>query len=81
MDESWYIVEQQIRDRLNEARAASRARTLRRQVAAPRRGRYAVGITLIRLGGWVLARGVKLPIELSRALAALRAATDRSLRT
>ena len=51
-----------------------------RELAPPHRGRYAVGIALIRLGGWLLASGAALPIELSRALATFRAGTDRSLR-
>ncbi len=80
MEDNWYALEQEMRDRIAEARAATRTRTMLREVAPPHRGRYAIGIALIRLGGWLLARGVKLPIELSRALATLRAATDRSLR-
>jgi hypothetical protein len=80
MEDNWYAVKQLAHDRLTEARAAARAQTLMRELAPPHRGRYAVGIALIRLGGWLLANRVKLPIELSRALATLRAVTDRSLR-
>jgi len=80
MEENWYAVRQQAHDRITEARAAARAQTLMRELAPPHRGRRAVGIALIRLGGWVLASGVTLPLEFSRALATLRAATDRSLR-
>jgi hypothetical protein len=80
MEDNWYAVRQQAHDRINEARAVARGQALLRELA-PHRGRYAVGIALIRLGSWVLARGVKLPIEFSRALATLRAGTDRSLRT
>jgi len=80
MEDNWYLLEQEMRARITEARAASRTRTMLREVAPPHRGRYAVGIALIRLGGWLLASGVKSPIELSRALATLRAVTDRSLR-
>ncbi len=36
MEENWYAVEQQIRDRLNEARAAARTRALILR-AAPKR--------------------------------------------
>lgn len=81
MDESWYIIEQQMRDRLSEARAAARTRSLVRAAAPPHRTRYAVGITLIRLGSWVLTHGIRLPAEVARPLAAFRAATDRALRT
>jgi len=80
MEENWYAVQQQAHDRITEARAAARAHSLMRELASPRRGRYAVGIALIRLGGWLLASGAALPIELSRALAILRAGTDRPLR-
>lgn len=77
--EDWYVYEQPARDRLTEARAVARAHTLMRELAPPRRGRHAVGIALIRPGGWLLASGAALPIELSRALATLRAGADRSL--
>lgn len=80
MEENWYAVQQQAHDRITEARAVARAHSLMREVARPHRGRYAAGMALIRLGGWVLARGVALPIEFSRALATLRAVADRSLR-
>ena len=80
MEENWYAVQQQAHDRITEARAVARAHTLMRELAPRHRGRYAVGIALIRLGGWLLANRVKLPIELSRALATLRAVTDRSIR-
>jgi hypothetical protein len=80
MEENWYALQQQARDRIAEARAAALGQALMRELTPPHRGRYAVGIALIRLGGWLLARRAKSPIELSRALATLRAATDRSLR-
>jgi len=81
MEENWYAVQQQAHDRITEARAAARGHALMRELAPPpHRGRYAVGIALIRLGGWLLASGAALPIEFSRALALLRAGTDRSLR-
>lgn len=81
MDEAFYIVEQQIRDRLSEARAVARAHALAREAAPAHRARYAVGITLIRLGSWMLTHGMRLPAEVTRTLAAFRAATDRALRT
>ena len=80
MEENWYAVQQLAHDRITDARAAARAHALMRALAPPHRGRYAVGIALIRLGGWLLASGAALPIELSRALATLRAGTDHSLR-
>jgi len=78
MDEAWYIVEQQIRDRLTEALAAARIRTLTQELAPTARRRNSVGITIIRLASWVLARAMQLPLELSRALANVQAATKRS---
>ena len=80
MEENWYAVQQHAHDRITEARALARAHALMRELAPPHRGRYVVGIALIRLGGWLLASGAALPIELSRALATFRAGTDRSLR-
>lgn len=81
MEENWYAVQQQAHDRLTEARAIARSQALMRELAPPHRGRYALGIGLMRLGSWVLASGMRLPTEVARTLAALRAATDRSLRT
>ena len=77
MEENWYAVQQHAHDRIAEARAGARVHTLMRELAPPRRGRYAVGIALIRLGGWLLASRAALPIEFSRGLASLRAGTDR----
>jgi len=78
MDEAWYIVEQQIRDRLTEALAAARIRTLTQELAPTARRPNSVGITIIRLASWVLARAMQLPLELSRALANVQAATKRT---
>ncbi len=75
MDEDWYTVEQQIRDRLTEARAAARIRALTEELAPTARRPTSVGI--IRLASWVLARAMQLPLELSRALARVRAAMER----
>ena len=80
MEENWYAVQQHAHDRITEARAAARVHALMRELAPPHRGRYAVGIALIRLGGWLLASRAALPIELSHALATLRARTERSIR-
>ena len=75
MEENWYAVEQQVRDRLNEARAAARTGALNRGLAPSARRPNSVGITIIRLANWVLARAMQLPPELSRALAKVQAAT------
>ena len=75
MDEDWYTVEQQIRDRLTEGQAAARIRTLTQKFPSTARRSNSVGITIIRLANWVLARAMRLPLELSRALAKVQAAT------
>jgi len=77
MEENWYAVEQQIRDRLTEARAAARIWTLTQKLALTARRPNSVGITIIRLANWVLARAMQLPLELARALANVQAATKR----
>jgi len=74
MEENWYELEQRIRDRLTEARAAARVRTLTQRVAPTARRPNSVGITIIRLANWVLACALQLPLELSRALVKVRAA-------
>ena len=75
MDENWYAVEQEIHDRLTEARAAARVRTLTRglQPTAPRPSWAAV----IRHARWVWARAMELPPTHSRGVATTRAATKR----
>jgi hypothetical protein len=49
MEEDWYTVEQQIRDRLTEARAAARIRTVTQKLAPTTRRPNVVGITIIRV--------------------------------
>ena len=78
MEENWYAVEQQVRDRLSEARAAARIRALTQKLAPTARRPNSVGITIIRVTSWVLARAMQLPLELSRALANVQATTKRS---
>lgn len=75
MEENWCALEQQIRDRLTEARAAARIRTLTAKLAPTTRRPNAAGTTIIRLANWVLARAMRSPRELSRTLAKVRAAT------
>ena len=78
MDENWYAVEQEIHDRLTEARAAARIRTLTRGLApAARRPRFVGTAVIRRLGSWVWARAMELPPAHSRGVANVRAATKR----
>jgi hypothetical protein len=77
MEENWYAVEQQVRDRLREARAAARTRTLIQGLAPSARRPDSITIAFIPLAGWALARALGLPLKLSRALANVRAATKR----
>lgn len=74
MDDNWYALQQHMHDRITEARAAARARSLVAALAPPHRGWYVLGIGLIRLGSWVLGRATEPPMELTRTLATLRAA-------
>jgi hypothetical protein len=74
MEENWYAVEQQVRDRLTEARAAARIRALTQKVAPTGRRPNSVGIAMIRLANRAWARAVQLPLELSRGFASVRGA-------
>ena len=78
MEENWYAVEQQVRDRLNEARSSARTRTLIQKFAPQARRPYSIRLAVIRLASWVLAQALELPPKRSRALANVRAATKRS---
>ncbi|SRR6266568_1851884 len=53
MDEDWYTVEQQIRDRLTEARAAARIRALTEELAPTRVARPPSGSFVWRAGSWL----------------------------
>jgi len=44
MEENWYAVEEQVRDRLSEARAAARIRTLMAEVTRPTIGALVKGL-------------------------------------
>jgi len=77
MEEDWYTVEQQVRDRLTGARAAARIWTLTPKPAPTARHLNVVGITIIRLANWVLARAVRSPVDPSRALADVPVTTTR----
>ncbi len=75
MDENWYALEQEVRDRLTEARAAARIRTLTRGLhPTARRPRWAA---VIRLARWVWAHAMASPPAHSRGVANVRAATKR----
>jgi hypothetical protein len=77
MDENWYAAEQEIRDRLTEARAAARIRTLTRGLR-PKSGRpHVARAGVIRLVKWVLTRAVELSSAHSRGVPNARAATKR----
>jgi hypothetical protein len=78
MDDNWYALQQQMHDRITEARAAARARSLVAALAPAHRGWYTLGVGLIRLGSWVLTRATEPPQELARPLATLRAALKSS---
>ena len=68
MEENWYAVEQQVRDRLNEARAAARTRALIQKRAPTARRPHYVGITIIRLANWILACAGRLPLGAKQML-------------
>lgn len=78
MDENWYALQVHIQDRITEARAAARTRSLIETLARPHGSWYVVGMGLIQLGSWVLARATEPPQELARTLATLRAAQKNS---
>ena len=75
--QNWPAMEQQVRDRVTQARTAARMRALTQTFAPTTRRRDSVGITILRLANWVVARAMQLPLELSHALANVRAATTR----
>ena len=77
MDENWYAVEQEIRDRLTEARAAARIRTLTRELHPRVRRPRVIGPAVIRFVSWVWAHATELPSAHSRGVANVRAATKR----
>jgi hypothetical protein len=78
MDENWYALHLHIQDRITEARAAARTRSLIGTVSSSHRGWYVLGVGLIRLGSWVLARATEPRQHVARPLATLRAALKSS---
>lgn len=56
MDENWYSAEQEIRDRISQARAAARVRSLVQELATPPPHRESVRAALIRWATRILAR-------------------------
>jgi hypothetical protein len=77
MDENWYAAEQEIRDRLTEARAAARIRSLTRGLRPEARRPHFVRAAVIRLVSWVSARAVELSSTPSGGVDNSRAATKR----
>ncbi len=76
MEEDWYTVEQQIRDRLTEARTAARIRSLSQGLAPAARRPHSVGTAFIRFASWVWARARELPPEGSGGVANVRTARE-----
>ena len=75
MDENWYAAEQEIRDRITDARAAARIRALTRGLhPTPRWPHWAV---ITRLAKRVWARAMALAPAHSHGVANVRAATKR----
>jgi hypothetical protein len=66
MEENWYVVEQQVRDRISEARAGARILALTQKLATP-----------ARRPSWVRARAMEGLLRLSRRVASVRAVTKR----
>jgi hypothetical protein len=54
MDENWYAAEQEIRDRISQARAAARVRTLVRELATPPPRRDSIAAVLRRWATWIV---------------------------
>ena len=72
--EPYYLIEQQVRDRLQDARAYARSAALGQQHARRRRYSYTLGRGLIRLGSW-LARPPRATGRPARRPALARAAS------
>ncbi len=56
MDENWYSAEQEIRDRISQAREAARVRCLIRELTPPPSRQDSVGAALMRWATRILAR-------------------------
>ena len=69
MDENWYSAEQEIRDRMSQARAAARVRTLVRELATPPSRQGSVAAALRRWATWIVEaspRGATMKSTASR---------------
>ena len=66
MDENWYAAEQEVRDRLTEARAAARIRILTRGLHPTGRPPRFVWAAVRRLVGWTRARATEVPPAMRR---------------
>jgi hypothetical protein len=80
MDENWYAAEQEVRDRIAEARAAARLRTLTRGLRPEVRRPRFVRAAVTRFVSWVLTRAVELSSATSRGVANPQAVTKRGRR-
>ena len=54
MDENWYSAEQEIRDRISQARAAARVRSLIQELATQQPRRESVAAVLRRWATWIV---------------------------
>lgn len=75
MDENWYAAEQEIRDRITEARAAARIQALTRGLHPT--ARWPHWAVVIRLAKRVWARAMALAPAHSHGVANVRSATKR----
>jgi len=69
MDENWYSAEQEIRDRMFQARAAARVRSLIQDLAPPPPRRSSVWAALKRCATWI--------VEVSQRGGAMKSPTSR----
>jgi hypothetical protein len=77
MDEAWYIVEQQIRERHAEAREAARIQALTQDPATTIGARTPLGSRSVVWRSGFLVRAMPFPLKLSPMLANVRPATNR----
>ena len=77
MENNWYVVEHQIRERLTEARKAARIRALTHDRTSTPRRMSSVRTAIMRLAKWALGSRNAFPLELSPTLANVRPATNR----
>jgi hypothetical protein len=54
MDENWYSAEQEIRDRISQARAAARVQSMLEELATPAPRRESIAAALRRWATWIV---------------------------